>query len=60
MRNISSLALPFSNIVVNPRPDEKNEGGTIVEIMLKEPNRNRLKLVQNGVLSLDVEGGQHW
>ena len=35
MRNINSLAL-FSNIEVNPRPDEKNEGGIIVEIKLKE------------------------
>ncbi|KAK8933922.1 hypothetical protein KSP39_PZI015189 [Platanthera zijinensis] len=26
----------FSNIEVNPRPDEKNEGGIIVEIKLKE------------------------
>ncbi|XP_020704590.1 protein TOC75-3, chloroplastic-like [Dendrobium catenatum] len=35
LRNINSLAL-FSNIEVNPRPDEKNEGGIIVEIKLKE------------------------
>lgn len=32
---MNSLAL-FSNIEVNPRPDEKNEGGIIVEIKLKE------------------------
>ncbi|CAI8616635.1 unnamed protein product [Vicia faba] len=35
LRNINSLAL-FSNIEVNPRPDEKNEGSIIVEIKLKE------------------------
>lgn len=35
LRNVNSLAL-FSNIEVNPRPDEKNEGGIIVEIKLKE------------------------
>ncbi|PON68823.1 Chloroplast envelope protein translocase, IAP [Trema orientale] len=35
LRNINSLAL-FSNIEVNPRPDEKNDGGIIVEIKLKE------------------------
>jgi hypothetical protein len=35
MRNINGLGL-FLNIEVNPRPDEKNEGGIIVEIKLKE------------------------
>ncbi|GMG98282.1 hypothetical protein Nepgr_000122 [Nepenthes gracilis] len=35
LRNINSLGL-FSNIEVNPQPDEKNEGGIIVEIKLKE------------------------
>lgn len=35
LRNINSLAL-FSNIEVNPKPDEKNDGGIIVEIKLKE------------------------
>ncbi|KAL1552902.1 putative translocon at the outer envelope membrane of chloroplasts 75-III [Salvia divinorum] len=35
LRNINSLAL-FSNIEVNPRQDEKNEGGIIVEVKLKE------------------------
>lgn len=35
LRNINSLGL-FSNIEVNPRPDEKSEGGIIVEIKLKE------------------------
>ncbi|KAK4483101.1 hypothetical protein RD792_010278 [Penstemon davidsonii] len=35
LRNINSLAL-FSNIEVNPRPDEKNEGGIVVEVKLKE------------------------
>ncbi|KAK7402205.1 hypothetical protein VNO78_14274 [Psophocarpus tetragonolobus] len=35
LRNVNSLAL-FSNIEVNPRPDENNEGGIIVEIKLKE------------------------
>ncbi|URE42214.1 Surface antigen [Musa troglodytarum] len=35
LRNINSLAL-FSNIEVNPRPDEKKEGGIIVEIKLRE------------------------
>ncbi|RZB84246.1 protein TOC75-3, chloroplastic-like [Glycine soja] len=35
LRNVNSLAL-FSNIEVNPRPDETNEGGIIVEIKLKE------------------------
>ncbi|KAM7527748.1 hypothetical protein LguiB_031158 [Lonicera macranthoides] len=31
LRNLNSLAL-FSNIELGPRPDEKNEGGVIVEI----------------------------
>ncbi|KAK4440894.1 protein TOC75-3, chloroplastic [Sesamum alatum] len=35
-RNIDSLTL-FSNIELNPRSDEKNEGGIIVEVKLKEP-----------------------
>ncbi|CAA7406347.1 unnamed protein product [Spirodela intermedia] len=35
LRNINSLGL-FSNIEVNPRPDEKSEGGIVVEIKLKE------------------------
>jgi outer membrane translocation and assembly module TamA len=35
LRNINGLGL-FSNIEVNPRPDEKNEGRIIVEIKLKE------------------------
>ncbi|ONK62217.1 uncharacterized protein A4U43_C07F1580 [Asparagus officinalis] len=35
LRNLNSLSL-FSNIEVNPRPDEKNEGGIIVDIKLKE------------------------
>ncbi|GFZ19853.1 translocon at the outer envelope membrane of chloroplasts 75-III [Actinidia rufa] len=35
LRNLNSLAL-FSNIEVNPKPDEKREGGIIVEIKLKE------------------------
>ncbi|WJX74462.1 Putative translocon at the outer envelope membrane of chloroplasts 75-III [Trifolium repens] len=35
LRNINSLAL-FSNIEVNPRPDESSEGGIIVEIKVKE------------------------
>ncbi|XP_059626577.1 protein TOC75-3, chloroplastic-like isoform X2 [Cornus florida] len=35
LRNIRALGL-FSNFEVNPRPDEKNEGGLIVEINLKE------------------------
>ncbi|KAE8808315.1 protein TOC75, chloroplastic [Hordeum vulgare] len=35
LKNINSLAL-FSNIEVNPRPDETKEGGIVVEIKLKE------------------------
>ncbi|XP_004293175.1 PREDICTED: protein TOC75-3, chloroplastic-like isoform X2 [Fragaria vesca subsp. vesca] len=35
LRNLNSLGL-FSNIEVNPVADEKNEGGVIVEINLKE------------------------
>ena len=35
LRNLNSLTL-FSNIEVNPKPDEKREGGIIVEIKLKE------------------------
>ncbi|KAL4326924.1 protein TOC75-3, chloroplastic isoform X2 [Arachis ipaensis] len=36
LRNINSSLALFSNIVVNPKPDEKSEGGIIVEIKLKE------------------------
>ncbi|CAN0854350.1 Protein TOC75-3, chloroplastic [Linum grandiflorum] len=35
LRNLNALSL-FSNIEVNPKPDEKKEGGIIVEINLKE------------------------
>lgn len=35
LRSVNSLGL-FSNIEVNPRPDEENDGGIIVEIKLKE------------------------
>ncbi|RHN76121.1 putative chloroplast envelope protein translocase, IAP75 [Medicago truncatula] len=35
LKNINSLSL-FSNIEVNPRPDETSEGGIIVEIKVKE------------------------
>jgi hypothetical protein len=35
LKNMNSLAL-FSNIEVNPRPDETKEGGIVVEIKLKE------------------------
>ncbi|XP_057815739.2 protein TOC75, chloroplastic [Cryptomeria japonica] len=35
LRNINGLAL-FSNIEINPKPDETNEGGIAVEVKLKE------------------------
>ncbi|KAI4997297.1 hypothetical protein ZWY2020_052639 [Hordeum vulgare] len=35
LKNINALGL-FSNIEVNPRPDETKEGGVLVEIKLKE------------------------
>eukprot|EP00252_Welwitschia_mirabilis_P014976 TRINITY_DN33063_c0_g1_i1.p1 TRINITY_DN33063_c0_g1~~TRINITY_DN33063_c0_g1_i1.p1 ORF type:complete len:799 (+),score=141.39 TRINITY_DN33063_c0_g1_i1:214-2610(+) len=35
LRNLNSLGL-FSNIEINPRPDEQTEGGIIVEVKLKE------------------------
>jgi outer membrane protein assembly factor BamA len=35
LRNVNSLGL-FANIEVNPRPDEENDGGIVVEIKLKE------------------------
>lgn len=35
LRNINSLGL-FSNIEINPKPDETNEGGIAVEVKLKE------------------------
>lgn len=35
LRNVNALAL-FSNIEVNPRPDEENDGGIVVEVKLKE------------------------
>ncbi|TKY67378.1 TOC75 protein [Spatholobus suberectus] len=35
LRNLNSLGL-FSNIEVNPRADENNEGGVVVEVRLKE------------------------
>ncbi|XP_057751404.1 protein TOC75, chloroplastic-like [Arachis stenosperma] len=36
LRNINSSLALFSKIEVNPKPDEKSEGGIIVEIKLKE------------------------
>nr|VDD32692.1 unnamed protein product [Brassica oleracea] len=38
VKNIFSLNL-FSNVEINPRPDEKNEGGVVVEIKLRESDR---------------------
>ena len=38
VKNIFSLNL-FSNVEINPRPDEKNEGGVVVEIKLREADR---------------------
>ncbi|KAL0887200.1 hypothetical protein Bca101_011183 [Brassica carinata] len=38
IKNILSLNL-FSNIEINPRADEKNEGGVVVEINLREADR---------------------
>ncbi|KAJ7564008.1 hypothetical protein O6H91_03G133900 [Diphasiastrum complanatum] len=35
LRNVNNLAL-FSNIEVNPRPDEEADGGIVVEVKLKE------------------------
>jgi outer membrane protein assembly factor BamA len=35
LRNVNGLAL-FSNIEVNPRPDEDTDGGIVVEVKLKE------------------------
>eukprot|EP00850_Spirogloea_muscicola_P013704 SM000094S24721 [mRNA] locus=s94:538502:542137:+ [translate_table: standard] len=35
LRNVNALAL-FSNIEVNPRPDEEKEGGIVVEVKVKE------------------------
>uniref|UniRef100_A0A0D6R0X4 Uncharacterized protein n=1 Tax=Araucaria cunninghamii TaxID=56994 RepID=A0A0D6R0X4_ARACU len=35
LQNVNSLGL-FSNIEINPKPDEANEGGIIVEVKLKE------------------------
>ncbi|CAM6103858.1 unnamed protein product [Calypogeia fissa] len=35
LRNVNGLAL-FSNIEVNPRPDEESDGGIVVEVKLKE------------------------
>lgn len=41
--NINSLSL-FSNIEVNPQPYEKNGGGIIIEIKLKELEQQLAKV----------------
>lgn len=43
VRNIHSLGL-FSNIEIIPVPDEKNEGGLVVEIKLKEADQKSVEV----------------
>ncbi|EFJ06295.1 hypothetical protein SELMODRAFT_430784 [Selaginella moellendorffii] len=43
LRNINNLSL-FSNIEVNPRPDEEIEGGITVEVKLKELEQNTTEI----------------
>lgn len=58
VRNIHSLDL-FSNTEIVPVPDEKNEGGWIVEVKLTETDQKSAE-VQNGVLFLGLEDLLHW
>ncbi|WZZ38357.1 hypothetical protein YC2023_034616 [Brassica napus] len=60
LTNIKPLRL-FSNIEVNPRPDEKNEGAIVVEIILKEFEHKSVDVstVWNIVHGL-VEELPHW
>lgn len=46
VRNLNSLSL-FSNIEVFPRPDEKREGGIILEIKLKESKQKSTEVEAN-------------
>uniref|UniRef100_M8C4H1 Protein TOC75, chloroplastic n=1 Tax=Aegilops tauschii TaxID=37682 RepID=M8C4H1_AEGTA len=54
LKNINSLAL-FSNIEVNPRPDETKEGGIVVEIKLKElePKSAEASIQPGGTVSFE-------
>ncbi|KAL0784656.1 hypothetical protein Bca101_000901 [Brassica carinata] len=60
LTNIKPLRL-FSNIEVNPRPDKKNEGAIVVEIILKEFEHKSVDVstVWNIVHGL-VEELPHW
>ncbi|KAE8039102.1 hypothetical protein FH972_011544 [Carpinus fangiana] len=55
LRNINGLGL-FSNIEVNPRPDEKNEGGIIVEIKLEELEQKTAEGSRGRCWSYSVRG----
>uniref|UniRef100_K3ZR18 Uncharacterized protein n=1 Tax=Setaria italica TaxID=4555 RepID=K3ZR18_SETIT len=54
LKHINSLAL-FSNIEVNPRPDETKEGGVVVEIKLKEhePKSAEASIQPGGTVSFE-------
>ncbi|KAK1299008.1 hypothetical protein QJS10_CPB14g01617 [Acorus calamus] len=54
LKNLNSLGL-FSNIEVNPRQDEKNEGGIILEVKLKEvePKSTEASIQPGGTVSFE-------
>ncbi|KAH7424821.1 hypothetical protein KP509_11G026700 [Ceratopteris richardii] len=56
LRDINSLGL-FSNIEVNPRPDEEKEGGIVVEIKLKELDQQTAEVSTEWSIS---PGGSGW
>lgn len=56
LRCVNSLGL-FSNIEVNPRPDEENDGGIVVEIKLKELDQKTAEVSTEWSIA---PGGSGW
>ena len=56
LRNVNSLGL-FANIEVNPRPDEENDGGIVVEIKLKELDQKTAEVSTEWSIA---PGGSGW
>ncbi|MCO5603197.1 hypothetical protein L7F22_057344 [Adiantum nelumboides] len=56
LRNVNNLGL-FSNIEVNPRPDEENDGGIVVEVKLKELDQKTAEVSTEWSIA---PGGNGW
>lgn len=56
LRSVNSLGL-FANIEVNPRPDEENDGGIVVEVKLKELDQKTAEVSTEWSIA---PGGNGW